>query len=148
MNQQKEKILEMMDWNSSIQSKRKALAMAFEQEDLCFLILPKHHFQSWEFCANIFFLLSDEELQPYLFLLFQWLEDLNWPGAEKIELRLLETNPEVLCAPLEQVIEKANQERKFYWIENLARFWGMSPLTKLFTKDTMELLSQAGIHLP
>ena len=148
MDPQKEELLKMMSWDASIQSKRKALNLALQQADFEFLILPKAHFNSWDFCANVFFLLSDEELQPYLFQLFAWLEDLNWPGAEKLELRLLEVSPEKLCSPLEQVVEQAVREGKGYWIENLARFWGTAPLTNQFSQHTRMLLQQAGVRLP
>ena len=43
----------------------------------------------WEPCARIVALKSDEELKPYLYLLFEWLQDLNWPGAYVIFDRLL-----------------------------------------------------------
>lgn len=43
----------------------------------------------WGPCAKVISLRSDEELESYLFLLFEWLQDMNWPGADIIYERLL-----------------------------------------------------------
>ena len=42
----------------------------------------------WESCAKVLVLRSDEELKPFLCLLFEWLQDMNWPGADIIFNRL------------------------------------------------------------
>ncbi len=42
----------------------------------------------WEPCARVIAERTDEELQPYLYVLFEWLQDLNWPGADIIFDRL------------------------------------------------------------
>ena len=53
------------------------------------IVLPPDKSKSvWEPCAKVIAMRSDEELQPYLHLLFKWLQDLNWPGAEIIFDRL------------------------------------------------------------
>ena len=42
----------------------------------------------WEPCAKVVAMRSDEELLPYMFMLLEWLQDLNWPGALIIYKRL------------------------------------------------------------
>ena len=42
----------------------------------------------WEPCAKVIADRSDEELVPYLSFLFEWLQDLNWPGALCVYERL------------------------------------------------------------
>lgn len=42
----------------------------------------------WEPCAKIIANRSDQELEPYLFMLLDWIYDLNWPGAMIIYDRL------------------------------------------------------------
>ena len=42
----------------------------------------------WEPCARVIAARSDEELLPYMFMLLEWLQDLNWPGALIIYERL------------------------------------------------------------
>lgn len=44
----------------------------------------------WEPCAKVIAFKSDEELEPYLNKLFEWLQDMNWPGADIIYDRLLQ----------------------------------------------------------
>lgn len=44
----------------------------------------------WEPCAKVIAFKSDEELEPYLNQLFEWLQDMNWPGADIIYDRLLQ----------------------------------------------------------
>ena len=42
----------------------------------------------WEPCAKVVAMRSDEELRPFIFLLLEWIEDPNWPGALIIYERL------------------------------------------------------------
>ena len=50
--------------------------------------LPDNSKSAWEPCAKVIADRSDEELVPYLDLLFEWLQDLSWPSAEIILDRL------------------------------------------------------------
>ena len=43
----------------------------------------------WENCAKIIVSKTDEELEPYIFKMFEWLDDINWPGALIIFERLV-----------------------------------------------------------
>ena len=53
------------------------------------IVVPTEKSKSvWEPCAEIISLKSNDELQPFLYLLFEWLQDMNWPGAEIIFERL------------------------------------------------------------
>lgn len=42
----------------------------------------------WEPCAKVISAHSDEELQPFIFKLLEWIADPNWPGALIIYDRL------------------------------------------------------------
>ncbi|MBQ8834972.1 MAG: DUF5071 domain-containing protein [Oscillospiraceae bacterium] len=53
------------------------------------IVVPEEKSKSvWESCARIISLKSNDELQPFLNLLFAWLQDINWPGAEIVFERL------------------------------------------------------------
>ena len=53
------------------------------------IVVPTEKSKSvWEPCAEIISLKSNDELQPFLYLLFEWLQDMNWPGADIIFERL------------------------------------------------------------
>ena len=51
-------------------------------------LIPEFSKSVWEPCAKVISLKSNEELKPYLYLLFEWLQDMNWPGAWTIFDRL------------------------------------------------------------
>lgn len=44
--------------------------------------------KTWQNCAEIICSKTNEELEPFLNLMFDWIEDLNWPGALLILKRL------------------------------------------------------------
>ena len=50
----------------------------------------KNNKNVWDNCALIISEKEDLELFPYLFELFMWIQDLNWPGAFCIVERLKE----------------------------------------------------------
>lgn len=52
------------------------------------LASPEKSKSVWEPCAKVIAMRSDEELQPYMYLLLEWIQDLNWPGALMIYNRL------------------------------------------------------------
>lgn len=53
------------------------------------IVIPPEKSKSvWDSCAKILAVRSDEELEPYLYQLFEWLQDMNWPGADIIYERL------------------------------------------------------------
>lgn len=76
----------------------------------------------WEPCARIVALKSDEELKPYLYLLFEWLQDLNWPGAYVIFDRLLKMPFSLLEDELEHCKWRAEKENDESWLMALEDF--------------------------
>lgn len=59
----------------------------------------------WEPCAKVVSKKSDAELEQYVYLLFEWLKDMNWPGAWIIFDRLLKM-------PFSEIEEKYSYCRK------------------------------------
>ena len=53
-------------------------------------LIPGNSISVGDPCARVIALKSDEELYPYLPVLFEWLQDINWPGATIIFDRLLQ----------------------------------------------------------
>jgi hypothetical protein len=52
------------------------------------IVPPEKSKLVWEPCAKVVAMRSDEELEPFLFMLLEWIQDLNWPGAMIIYDRL------------------------------------------------------------
>ena len=52
------------------------------------IVPPEESKMVWEPCAKVIAMRSDNELEPYIFMLLEWIQDLNWPGALTIYDRL------------------------------------------------------------
>ena len=76
----------------------------------------------WEPCARVIALKSDEELKPYLYLLFEWLQDLNWPGAYIVFDRLLKMPYALLESELDFCKIRAEKEKDELWLMALDDF--------------------------
>ena len=76
------------------------------------IIVPTDKSKSvWGSCAKVISLKTDEELEPFLYLLFEWLQDMNWPGAFIIFDRLSKIPYSTLKPSLEFSIEQAKRKK-------------------------------------
>lgn len=73
----------------------------------------------WENCAIILAQRTDSELEPYLPQIFEWLQDLNWPGAIIIHNRLLDMEEQMLSRQLARSQKRAQTEKDDEWLFNL-----------------------------
>lgn len=85
-------------------------------------VIPEKSKCIWEPCARVLALKTDEELKPYLCLLFEWLQDLNWPGAYVIFDRLLKMPFSLLENELNACKLRAEQEKDELWLMALEDF--------------------------
>lgn len=76
----------------------------------------------WEPCARIVASKTNAELKPYLSLLFEWLQDLNWPGAYLIFNRLLEMPFFMLEEDYNFCRSRAEKEHDALWLMALDDF--------------------------
>ena len=81
-------IYDMLNWRQPPEIQEEGKRLAKEIADLSLLIMPPAEASVWECCADILYEKSDDELEPYLVELLEWLYDLNWPGASTILKRL------------------------------------------------------------
>lgn len=99
-------ILKLMSWNSSQEEQLlgKALARKVNCLKAFFQPISKEYSKDvWENCAIILCERTDGQLLPYLADMLLWLQDRNWPGADRILERLLrfqDTEPlaKTLCS--------------------------------------------------
>ena len=85
-------ILRLLDWKQSEENQIKGLRMAKEVQCIKAFFRPITQWASkglWDNCALVIAERSDTELKPYAQEMLLWLEDMNWPGAEIIQQRLL-----------------------------------------------------------
>lgn len=121
-----DEIMNMLDWNnaSEVQAEGRALAKGVK----CINVFlqprsnryPEYNKNVWDNCAKILSDRPDEELEPYLIELFEWIEDLNWPGAICILERLnhFDRN-KFFDVCLSSCIKRATLMEEEIWLENL-----------------------------
>ena len=86
-------IMELLDWNRTEEEQAEGLRLARQVKAFNVFLQPcddKNNKNVWDNCALIISEKEDLELFPYLFELFMWIRDLNWPGAFCIVERLKE----------------------------------------------------------
>ena len=86
-------ILDLMDWNRTEEEQAEGLRLARQVKAFNVFLQPcdkKNSKNVWDNCALILSEKEDSDLYPYLFELFMWIRDLNWPGAFCIVERLKE----------------------------------------------------------
>lgn len=84
-------ILDLMDWNRTEEEQAEGLRLARQVKAFNVFLQPcdkKNSKNVWDNCALILSEKDDSDLDPYLFELFRWIRDLNWPGAFCIVDRL------------------------------------------------------------
>lgn len=116
-------ILDMIDWNKSVETQSKGISLASEFEDVFPFIqplTPKHNKNVWENCATIISQKNDEEIRPYLGELLEWLQDMNWPGAFCILDRLRKySDRNTIFEAINTCIKKAKENGDDIWNSNL-----------------------------
>lgn len=93
----------------------------------------------WEDCANILAIKSDEELIPYLIPLFEWLQDLNWPGAQTISNRLSLISPNILSNSFMYSLIQSSFYKDTIWKDNLLDLDKKINLSNCFTPTNLEI---------
>lgn len=86
-------IIGMLDWNNDPEVQALGIAKAKQVKCLKAFFQPitsEYSKSVWENCAIVISSHSDCELVPYLLDMLLWIQDLNWPGAEKISQRLVQ----------------------------------------------------------
>ena len=77
-----------LSWNNAPEVQSMGIEMAKKIKFLSVLIMPIEDKSVWENCAKVFASKSDDELDRYFIKLFEWIKDMNWPGADIIYRRL------------------------------------------------------------
>ena len=114
-----DEIMEMLDWNKNEEEQRRGIELAKEIKCINVFMQP-YGKNLWENCAKILYDKTDKELQPYLSRLFEWVQDLNWPGALIIleRLKKYEKN-DVFIMCVNEIKLYAQAVNDEIWLENL-----------------------------
>ncbi|MCF6443069.1 DUF5071 domain-containing protein [Pseudoalteromonas luteoviolacea] len=95
---------------------------------------------------------SNEEIRPYLLELAEWLQDINWPVAQHVALRLVKAGDDIV--PVVKKILSGNDDIwKYHVINNLvvnleAHSFSkvMSEITRIVNEPTQGEISEE-VHL-
>lgn len=116
-------IMDMLDWNAPAEVQENGRTLARSIKCINVFLQPGHHAHNknvWSNCAMILAERSDLELRPYLHNLFEWLIDMNWPGAYCIWNRLKRyEDKEWFNSMLEICIGEAQALGEEIWLDNL-----------------------------
>lgn len=116
-------IMSLLDWNRSTIEQNTGIELAGAVRCINVFIQPcdiQYNKNVWDNCAKILSKRTDEELTPYLFLLFAWLQDMNWPGAIQILYRLREYKQASFLEPsLKMYIKMVKATKNKVWLANL-----------------------------
>lgn len=137
-----DKIYSMLDAKNSNEIIEKGKVEARKIEDLSLLIMPLVREFVWEACADVLAEKTDEELEPYIPKLLEWLNDLNWPGACTILERLRIFSPQKLKPYFVELFYKLIVSDDFSdlsWVENLLMLLEENPeFKKILNTDSFE----------
>ena len=110
-----DEIFEFLSWNNSDEIQKRGIELANCISYLSVLIMPIENKSVWENCAKVLIGKSDDELELYLFELFGWLKDMNWPGAYLIYDRLISFPTEKFLPPYQHSLFEAKQMKDHIW---------------------------------
>ena len=142
-----DKIMGMLDSENPDEIQQKGIQLAHQLKDLHILIQPMNFGSKavWNNCAKILAEKTDDELEPYLVNLIEWIQDINWPGAFVIMNRLKIFSGEKLKNPFLKFVNNAiklNNEEGFMWLDYLSELLDNESLKKELPTDILQVLQK------
>ena len=137
-----DEIMDMLDWNNSAETQQKGIELAKDIKSINAFVLPMNPSKSvWENCAKILVDKPDKVLNPYLFRLLEWIEDINWPGALIILERLKNfTETEMLSFSVKEIVRIASATNNHIWLGSLSELLDNDKLKEKLPKDILDVL--------
>ena len=123
-----DQIFEMLDWNNDKKTQLIGIEKAKTIINLSVLFQPIEKKSVWENCAIVISSKTNEQLKPYVIFMFEWLQDMNWPGADIVFKRLLEMPLDMIQLPYNIVLDTAKKMCDYVWLEVLMDFIEMYKL--------------------
>ena len=123
MNVNIDVIFKKLDCNNAKKEQQEGILLAMEIKHLSVFFQPIEGKNLWENCARIISSKNDIELKPYICKMFEWLQDMNGPGADIIYERLM-LFPSVDIEDYYKVclnLAKSNGDNA--WYSSLNDFW-------------------------
>lgn len=140
-----DEIMYLISWNRSHSEQQSGITMAKEVKCINAFFRPVgigYGKSVWENCARIICERSDNELTPYISDMLLWLQDLNWPGAEMIQGRLMEfQETQQLAMVIDDIVPKLDQLQEKSWLIFVSELLENKDLKKNINNNTLRILS-------
>ena len=115
-------IMYMLSWDKPLEVQQQGIELSKNIKCINVFLQPchkEHNKNVWDNCAIILSQRSDQELKPYISELLEWLQDMNWPGAECIYQRLMDyKDSSWLIDMLDDAIDLARKTDEELWLNS------------------------------
>ena len=135
-----------MDYDTQKQTIGKFVERHFIEHDLFEIvnnIIQSGQKGKWENVVKIIELIGFPSNHIYIFILFELLQDLNWPGSEDAMKVLNDIEPRELVIFIEKYLDLAMNSKDFIWISGIKRLVEMSDIQFELSYKSMEILKNA-----
>lgn len=145
-----DRIMYLIDWKRSPAEQQEGISLA--REVVCinafFQPISSEYSKSvWDNCAAIICERSDVELLPYITDMLLWIEDLNWPGAERIQQRLIEFRDiSRLASVLDSLVPDLEKLKKTSWLMFISDLLSNRELSHTINNSTKEILTKYSLY--
>lgn len=116
------RIFEMLNEDNPEEIQNQGIEEAKKIKYLSVLFQPVEDKWAWENCAKVICSKTDEVLEEYLFWLFDWLQDANWPGFFTIYNRMKQMRADAILSMYVYTIRKALKIKDENWLVYLSGF--------------------------
>lgn len=135
-------LFEMLNWNNDEDIQKKGIEEGMKIKYISILIQPIEDKSIWENCAKIIVQKTDEMLEPYIFLLLEWLQDANWPGFDIIFNRIKSMPVNLVSNAYSYSIKQAVRQEDEMWLIYLARLAENKELYNSLTQEEKNIIDK------
>lgn len=132
----------MLSWNSTKEMQNKGIEEATRMKDISIFMQPGGDKSIWENCAKVIVNKENKELKKYLKDLFDWISDLNWPGALIILEKLKSMPANFIYSEYENAVRRAITEKNENYLYFLSELLENKELKNKVDKKLIEKMEQ------
>ncbi len=124
MSREIDNLIEQLSWNGTEEQQRQAIDALVAQiphRELYKLMRPGEVKDTWQNAAEVIARYNRKFGQQEILGMFEWLQDINWPGASVIFKKLNSMSRQQISAPLEMAMCQAKHTNDQEWMEQLVK---------------------------
>ena len=140
-----DEIMYLLDEHRSCAEQDQGLSLAREVDCIKAFFQPIGTCYSksvWRNCAIVVSEKNDQELLPYLPDMLLWIQDLNWPGADLILMRLKDYENVAFLIPLiERIVPAIVSMEDDLWMMSILELLESAKISNGLSQNTYELIT-------